>query len=203
MTDLATIRAREADPGLDERAQRVSDKIFARIDQQRVRMFGRMAQVLPNPADKLQVLNDMAGELGKAARDLVPCSRGCSKCCHMATMLTAQEATLIAQQTGARLAEPQVYFSGADGEHERYAGQPCPFLKNDVCSIYQHRPFACRVHVHIDRDNTLCQVVPGERIRVPMLDTMEFDTRYVAAFGGPFSAKLADIREFFPKGLDK
>lgn len=201
MTDLARIRAREADPTLDGHARQVVGKIHDRLDLQRVTLLGRMAELMPTPAGKLDTLRRMSDELGNAARGLVPCSRGCSKCCHMPTLVSQQEAAVIAQETGAAMAEPGEWFDGAVDGPSPYDGVPCTFLRNDTCSIYAQRPFACRVHVHLDRDNTLCQIVPGELIRVPRLDTLGFDVAYTRSFGGPFDIKLADIREFFPQGL--
>lgn len=202
MSDIAKIRQREYDPAMVEHAQRVSDQIVARVDMQRVQLFGAMAKQMPHLAGKVDMVRRMADELGTAARDLVPCSRGCSKCCHMATLLSEQEAEVIAAETGAFLAKPNEYFYSTD-ERSRYDGVPCAFLKDSKCSIYAHRPVACRLHVHLDRDNTLCQIVPGEYVRVPRLDTLRFDINYVNAFGDALDVKLADIREFFPRGLAK
>jgi Fe-S-cluster containining protein len=202
MTDLAKIRQRESDPALLEHAQRVSDKIIGRLDMKRVQLFGAMARQMPHLAGKVQMVRQMAGELGTAARDLVPCSRGCSNCCHMATLLSEQEAEVIAAETGAALSVPTEWFDGSD-QRSHYDGVPCAFLVDSKCGIYEHRPVACRLHVHMDRDNTLCQVIPGETIQVPRLDTMGFDISYIAAFGKPLQVRLADIREFFPQGLAK
>jgi Fe-S-cluster containining protein len=200
MADLRKIRAREQDPAVLEHAQRVSSKILARIDGQRIDLYGKLAQRMPAADSKLGVLRGLTEVLSTAARDLVPCSRGCSSCCHMPTHLLLQEAEVIAAETGAYLATPAQWF-GASGDEHRYDGIPCSFLKGDTCSIYAHRPFACRLHIHLDRDNTLCTVIPGEDIRVPRLDTLQYDLAYMAAFGHPAQAKLADIREFFPQGL--
>lgn len=203
LTDIARIRAREADPSLGAHARQVVDKIHDRLDLQRVTLLGRMAELMPTPAGKLDVLRRMSDELGNAARDLVPCSRGCAKCCNIPTLVSQQEAAVIAQETGAALAQPDQWFDGKMDDPAPYYGVPCTFLRNDTCSIYTHRPFACRIHVHLDRDNTLCQTVPGESIRVPQLDTLRFDLAYAISFGGPLDVKLADVREFFPQGLDQ
>lgn len=199
--DLARIRAREADPAVVEHAQEVAGKIQARVDMQRVKLLGRMAELMPKPAGKMEILRQLAGELATAARDLVPCSRGCDKCCHMPTLLSQEEAAIIASETGATLATPAVWFDGEVLGPTPYDGIPCSFLANGVCSIYASRPYACRLHVHLDRDNTLCQIIPGETIRVPRLDTLAFDLAYANSFGGPLAIGLADIREFFPNGL--
>lgn len=202
MSDLAKIRARETDPATAAYASATADRITARVDPQRIRVYGTMARHMPGAHGKVDMLRGMAAELSNAAKGIVPCSRGCSKCCHMPVMLTADEAAVIAAETGAALVEPAAYYQGGDTD-QRYNGQPCPFLREHQCSIYEQRPFACRLHINIDRDNTLCEVIPGETIRVPRLDTFEFDVHYVKAFGDPLTVKIADIREFFPKGLSK
>lgn len=204
MSALAKIRERESDPAMFERAQETAGKIQSRVNLQRINILGRMAERMPKPIGKIEILRQMAGEFSSAARDLVPCSRGCSGCCHMPTMLSQEEAAIIAGETGATLAKPTKWFDGViEDRPHHFDGVPCPFLGNGTCGIYAHRPFACRMHVHLDRDNTLCQIVPGETIRVPRIDTLYFDLAYANAFGGPLSIKLADIREFFPKGLAK
>lgn len=198
---LAAIRAREFDPAMEQHAQRTADQITARIEPQRIALYGQLARKMQDPAAKVDLVRRMAGELSNAARGLVPCSRGCDGCCHMPTMLIAEEAAVIARETGAQLATPAAWFAGEDAEASPHKGVPCTFLHNGACSIYAQRPMACRLHIHLDRDNTLCRIIPGETIRVPRLDTMAFDMQYVRAFGPPADAKLADIREFFPHGL--
>lgn len=201
MTDLEKIRAREFDPAMEAHAQRVAEKISAGVDRARIHFFGTTAAHFPGPARKVALLRNMAAVLGEAARQLVPCSRGCSKCCHMATALSEDEAAVIAEATGAPLAVPTEYLHG-DPAVARFNGQPCPFLQEGMCGIYAERPLACRMHIHLDRDSTLCQIVPGETIRVPRLDTIELDRHYMHAFHpDPRQVRLADIREFFPQGL--
>lgn len=197
---LAAIRAREFDPAMERHAEQVAGQIIGRVDLQRVRLYGALARHLPQPAAKMEALRGMAGELSTAARGLVPCSRGCDACCHMPTLLIAEEAAVIAQETGAHLATPAQWYGGEDPETSPHNGAPCTFLRQGACSIYARRPLACRLHLHLDRDNTLCRIVPGETIRVPRLDTLAFDLEYVRAFGPAAEARLADIREFFPHG---
>lgn len=201
MSNLAKIRQRECDPAMEAHARQTGEKIIARVDFQRVGVFGQMARRMHGAAGKVDMVRRMADELASAARGLVPCSRGCSRCCHMPTLIIAEEAAVIAAETGARLAQPAQWFSGEDAEASPHKGVSCTFLSNGLCGIYAQRPFACRVHVHIDRDNTLCEIVPGESIRVPRIDTMQFDLHYAQAFGSVMEAKFADVRAFFPQGL--
>jgi hypothetical protein len=53
------------------------------------------------------------------------------------------------------------------------------------------------VHVSVDADNLLCEIVPGVKIRSPNLNVSGYDTAFVQAFGGALSMQYADIREFF------
>jgi Fe-S-cluster containining protein len=201
MTELDKIRAREYDPAMEAHAQAVAAQISAKVDRARIHFFGTAAAHFPGPARKVALLRSMAGELANAARQLVPCSRGCAKCCHMATALSEDEAAVIAAATGAPLATPTDYLHG-EAAVERFNGQPCPFLQEGLCGIYAERPLSCRMHLHLDRDSTLCQIVPGATIRVPRLDTIELDRHYMQAFDpDPRQVRLADIREFFPQGL--
>jgi hypothetical protein len=53
------------------------------------------------------------------------------------------------------------------------------------------------VHVSVDADNLLCEIVPGVKIRAPSVNVSWYDTAFVTAFGGALTMKYADIREFF------
>ena len=75
---------------------------------------------------------------------------------------------------------------------------PCAFLVDDRCSIYEHRPLACRHLFNVDVDNLLCQLVPGVAIEVPYLGMQGEQVAYVSAMGA--NARLADIRDWFPVG---
>lgn len=197
MADLAKIRAREYDPAMERHAEATTEKIGSRIDVNRVNLFGSMARRVAGNANKVGLLRQMAGELTTAAKGLVPCSSGCSHCCHMPTLITVEEAAVIAQETGTVMATPTRYFEGRDDT--TWLGVPCTFLgAGGRCTIYESRPFACRMHISIDRDSLLCEIVPGEEIRTPRIDLLIFDCHYVSAFGELEDVKLADIREFFP-----
>ena len=77
-------------------------------------------------------------------------------------------------------------------EH-RVLGTPCPFLKQGECSVYEHRPFACRTHLSLDDDDLLCQLIEGVDVPVPYANaTMPYGV-FLAAQP---NEQLADIREF-------
>jgi Fe-S-cluster containining protein len=143
------------------------------------------------------------------------CRRGCSHCCHVAVPVTSVEAALIGAATGRRAATPAQAIAlgalatdGAAAERaaevwgatERAAvGLPCPFLKpvgaGAECTIYAHRPFACRTHLSLDDDDLLCRLDEAHQVPVPRADTRLVVGYFLAAQPG---AVLADIRQFFP-----
>lgn len=77
------------------------------------------------------------------------CTKGCSACCHVQVALPAIEAYYIEQRTGNKI---------TNWEMEKVditKSSPCTFLKNGECSIYEHRPGACRVFMTFD-DPAIC-----------------------------------------------
>jgi len=103
----------------------------------------------------------------------VPCRRGCSVCCHFLVPLSVPEALDLDNRLAdlpphrRRKVEQSLDTAarrvlGAWGEADTgkmtveslsqwYSGLqlPCPFLTKQSCSIYPHRPLACREHLAI------------------------------------------------------
>jgi Fe-S-cluster containining protein len=201
MTDLATIRAREKDPATFEHAERVGAAINERIDTPGMTALAKQARAAKSARAKVILLRQMADKVGEAAAGLVPCSKGCSHCCHMATMIHLEEARAIEKATGVKMVPQKTYnvdLLNVERLRNRYDGVACRFLANNACSIYAERPLACRLHTVVAPDATLCEIVPGEKIRVPSIDTLQYDLAITQAYGGPLEMKYADIREFFP-----
>lgn len=163
--------------------------------RQRVRNLVESGELVRDRIRKLYALLD---ELNAANGDNVACRRGCAHCCHIQVALTQTEADMIGiairrtPRRVARLQDPREVErqEGAYGYHT-----PCPFLKNNECSIYEHRPLACRSLVNADIDDLLCRLTEPPGPPVPYLDRVDFDVTYVKICGSP---KTADIREYFP-----
>lgn len=139
--------------------------------------------------------DDVMSTMGKDAA----CKRGCSHCCHIAVGVMEPEAKVIGKMIG----RPPVavkgrqgpgYFDGFDyGYHN-----PCTFLKNGECSIYEFRPLACRAQFNVDVDDLLCRLTPPHSVTVPYLDTHNLQMMLAATCMRDGVPKLADIREYFP-----
>lgn len=149
-------------------------------------------------------LRQVTALLAVATKGYVPCKAGCSHCCHMATLVTVEEAQAIAAATGRKMTmpPPEVLNRTDDDielDRKEYEGVPCTFLKDDQCSIYATRPHACRIHYSVDHDNLLCQIVPGHHeIRTPMVDPRQFNLLHLMTYDDPRAVRFADIRAFFP-----
>lgn len=132
------------------------------------------------------------------------CRRGCSHCCHIPVTITDVEARIIGKAIGRPPERPAGALSIEEAAEALAAlpgtaavsyASPCTFLEDGLCSIYAHRPPACRVHINLDRDELLCRLEPGASIPVPYANSTEIKAHY--ALLQP-SAVWADIRAFFP-----
>lgn len=136
--------------------------------------------------------------------DQAPCRAGCDHCCHIPVVITSAEARQLARATGRSLSAPAgIPCDSTDVAHAqdwqaqqeaRWVGTPCPFLKNSTCSVYEHRPFACRTHVTLDDDNLLCRLRPGQTVPMPYANTRRIWALFLGLQPGEI---LADVREFF------
>lgn len=199
MADLKRIRAREADPEAHAHRLRMIDAFNRRVDPKTQTALTDRAAKAASPRAKVILMRQAADNLIKAASGLSPCKKGCSHCCKMATLVSLEEAQLMAKETGTPLTMPS-RFNAFEEYRRKYEAVPCTFLVNNACSIYAARPMACRLHIVLEIDNTVCEIVPGEKIIAPTINVHMYDKKFCEAFGDPAGMKFADIREWFPKG---
>ncbi|EWS66494.1 hypothetical protein Y695_00264 [Hydrogenophaga sp. T4] len=57
----------------------------------------------------------------------------------------------------------------------------------------------CRTHFNMDGDDLLCQIVPGAAVPVPYMDNRAILLGTLLV--GGTSPRIADVRDWFPKGL--
>lgn len=148
---------------------------------------------------KLVRLRFLSSQWSELATKHSACRKGCSHCCHVMVSLSRSEAQLIASKIGATIradAGAPLAFTSEE-ELETITGTPCPFLKDGSCSIYEHRPLACRTLVNLDATDKLCQLVPGVQVPVPYADSTVLKGVYAMA---TLKEHHADIREWFGPG---
>lgn len=200
-------QAKESDPP-DVRARLTALNSYAPIRLQVIR--GKVAPHMPEivrrldailhsrqtTAQRLRALWELADDIGDTFSDAVACKRGCSHCCHCAVMLPKAEAQLIGQLINREPADAQPTF-----EHESVEWgyhNPCSFLRDDECSIYEHRPLECRLMYSADVDDLLCQLRPPLVTQTPLVD-MRYITQVQVAVIARDGLHFADIREWFPR----
>lgn len=171
------------------------------------KIVNRLLKSPLSPAERVRRLWPLIDEKVALAKGIAACKKGCSHCCHIPVGLTTVEAEIIGKHIGKkpRPAPPGKHGLGRSGKGafaDVRSGydNPCPFLENDLCSIYEVRPVECRQLVNLDVDNLLCHLHVDEVFNVPYMDMRDFETASVMLQGVSEYNRLADIREFFPTG---
>lgn len=171
----------------------------------------RLAALPASLKSKYRHFVRLADKISGAIDPHSQCKRGCAHCCHISVGITETEAELIGEAIKIRPTKPESSYTLFDErmiDHEEFKaahfGKPCGFLDGSDCSIYEHRPIACRLHHNLG-DAFFCRVdVPIEESMVSTLDTRSLtNALMVLMVQKKPGLRLADIREFFPKGLGK
>jgi len=152
------------------------------------------AATVTTGAKKVMWMHRAGQEFNKAYSAGAACRSGCHHCCHIPVPISRTEANFIAKATGHRLAKM------ADVVPVQEAGykNPCPFLQDQRCSIWEHRPVTCRVHLNLDSDDLLCRLVAGVAIPVPYANRNPMAWAEVAVLG----SERMDIRQWFQLDAD-
>jgi Fe-S-cluster containining protein len=186
--------------GLGAALATINNRHFPSI---RKRMIPILTDRALNDGTKTKLFHDAIEPLTREVSALSACRKGCSHCCHISVAINQGEAALIGRKLGIKPAKPE---NRALEPRDKFAdaiplgyGNPCPFLKNNECSIYDVRPLACREHFNMDVDAELCRLDMGSN-GVPLYKTDELDMLGLKAVcnGNPYKVVIADIREFFP-----
>lgn len=210
---LAAVEKRIA-LGHDRHAERAKH-VAARIPVQARQRLLQRAIDAGTVSQRVFWLRREAALVADAASGVAACKTGCAHCCHISVLVAEPEAKEIGRAIGRKPAAVPVdrFFTGAEALDEvdggnaaatakrdvvsqEALGVPCPFLIENRCSIYAHRPLACRFLFNLDDDDLLCRLVPGVTISVPYLSMQSEQVASVVAMGT--NARLADIRDWFP-----
>ncbi|WP_019938047.1 YkgJ family cysteine cluster protein [Bordetella sp. FB-8] len=161
-------------------------------------------------------LRELTERLNQIAQPLSACMTShCSHCCYTPVTITRVEAELIGKAIGVAPETPPSQVS--PGRNETSAAStrpdmghsyawPCPFLaaepslppgKGGKCAIYAHRPMVCRSCLSMAPSDKLCELQPDHLVPIPLFDARV--PHLLAAQIGEMD--VADIRDFFPKGL--
>lgn len=163
-----------------------------------LRQLGVIAQPTTPAANRVQRIRFVAGQWSDLVSPVSACRNGCSHCCNVSVLIPRSEAQLIAKRTGAKLASNPPAEKLSPELEERvqvHAGSPCTFLRDGGCSIYEHRPLACRTLVNMDDTSILCELVPNVAVPVPYANSSMLRGIFTVVCQDELHA---DIREWFP-----
>jgi Fe-S-cluster containining protein len=130
-----------------------------------------------NLTPAITYLHSKVGSTLNGLRDVpLACKKGCSHCCHVWVSVTAPEAIYISKRLRQRH-EPvldRVKAAHLKTKDFHFGARnrppvPCPLLSDDLCSIYEFRPKACRFAA--SHDAAICERayrLSGEDIPTPM-----------------------------------
>lgn len=160
----------------------------------------RVASANARATVKMRQIHVIADKAYRHAAGHAACKRGCSHCCYIGVRITAIEAKAIGEQIGI---EPREVTNLPPRDAKSFSNRtPCPFLENEECSIYEHRPLECRSNFNFDKDNYWCRYEnwdkPGAGVPKPMIAPLVMAYTLVSAAKSQ-EPTVADIRDFFPK----
>jgi len=127
--------------------QKAISLIPVNMVKQEENLLSRTKGSKKNPMAKLSDLFNFMGQIAQPFQHLTPCKKGCSFCCQIRVDVSALEVLYIKKH--AKKATKNL-------PKRLVIGEPCPFLKNDGCSIYEARPYFCRRHQVFTPSNRLC-----------------------------------------------
>lgn len=152
--------------------------------------------------ERIQRFWRLADTWNKSFESVSACKRGCNHCCHQSVAIPKSEAVAIAIATGKTLEPegknaivPALSIAGLEQTQAKHKGAACPMLVDGACSIYAHRPMACRQLINLDIDSLLCEIIPDESVPVPYADSTQIDLAFAAHMG---HEAWQDIRDWFP-----
>jgi Fe-S-cluster containining protein len=202
MTPDELIAAQQARVPLSiERAER---KILTVNPNPKVEWLIQAAGNCKNLRQRLIRFHRAASAWASPMEPIAACRKGCCHCCFIPCHILSEEAKLLADLTGRTMVKPEIRFSVAsrqdpnapEPDPKRHLGEPCPFLKDGLCSVYENRPISCRTHYNLDDDSLLCEVVPDHPVTVPMINNHSILGYIALQFPKDY---LSDIRDFFPE----
>jgi Fe-S-cluster containining protein len=159
-----------------------------------------------SPRSKLPKLYALMEVVGEVRAPHLACNAGCAACCRTIPVeISDLEAKHIATVIGRAPAALRPGRHTIPGNSPRHVNSPCPFLIENRCSIYEHRPYNCRSLAVVDRDALTCneentalaRANDPRAVPVPMTKMQAFDSTYVGLTDRPGTV-WADIRQFFP-----
>lgn len=112
------------------------------FDDELIALVDDFNTTLEDPLFKLRKIYKFIDSYGKFVDTFSVCSKGCAHCCSIDVSTTLIEAELISHEIGKEINLKAFSYGNAS---------PCPFIgNNNECTIYNVRPFHCRIFYTLD-----------------------------------------------------
>jgi Fe-S-cluster containining protein len=129
----------------------------------------------------------------------VKCRKGCDHCCHLNVDITSTEAELLllaAEDQGVKIDVERLHRQagrGVEGLRELTREErACVFLKDGACTVYEHRPGACR-KLQVVTDPMWCDAVTYPGHEVGRLVTPEAEVTWSVLMTHDKSGSMPDM----------
>lgn len=159
---------------------------------------GQLASENSSSRSKLRKIYNLMTEIVQVAEPYVACQKGCSACCKMNVTVSEVEAKYIEAEKGVKAAR---LWGSRPHIQNQFIGIPCPFLKEDSCSIYDVRPFVCRKHLSFDTSPYWCEPERSQEVEMPLVKFEGAEKALMMIANAKIGGVFADIRDFFPNRL--
>lgn len=160
--------------------------IPAQLKVREEKFFNKIKKSKRSLTEKLLNIYEFMDSISSSFNHLTPCKKGCSHCCEIRVDISELELSII--KSKAR----KEFNSARKGLK---IGQPCPFLKDNKCSIYDVRPFLCRRHQVFTPTNQLC--INNNELGQELLSFSEIERSYAFVLAQSGFEKPKDIRKYF------
>lgn len=84
----------------------------------------------------------------------------CANCCKSLTVaVNYQDTATLAAAKNLQTAEFKTKYMKRDFEGDMvFKQRPCPFLNNNLCSVYENRPTTCRTYPHLEKGHFIARL---------------------------------------------
>ncbi len=145
---------------------------------------------------KLGKIYALMSDLSHVVKPFIACSEGCSDCCKMnvsISVIEAERLSAISRKPMAKVKHPERH------PDDKFSGISCPFLVENMCSVYEVRPYACRAHYSFDTNAYWCHPERAHTGEMSLLLMGGARQAYDFVVINSSLRGFADIRDFFPE----
>lgn len=173
------------------------DSLPASLEKREDEFFNKIVGSRYSNLKKLEKLYAFMSVLYNHVHKFTPCKKGCAYCCSYDVTISDIEIQFI-EKSNKKIKRKKNISTSSKGTYT-----PCPFLKNNICSIYDSRPYVCRRHVMLTPDNLVCTKEHSNRYELQLLAFSELDKSYDHIRAESGSNEFYDIRDVFRNKKNK